>query len=89
VTIYYSNEIILLCIIQFIGACKEPTVLVVVTELLQGGSLKKLLLSMRPNRLDQQLAVKFALDIAEAMDCLHKHGIIHRDLKPGNNIIEL
>ena len=70
---------------QFIGACKEPTVMVVVTELLQGGSLKKLLLSMRPKRLDQNLAVKFALDIAEAMDCLHKHGIIHRDLKPGND----
>ena len=58
--------------------------MVVVTELLQGGSLKKLLLSMRPKRLDQNLAVKFALGIAEAMDCLHKHGIIHRDLKPGN-----
>ena len=67
---------------QFIGACKEP-VMVVVTELLQGGSLRKYMLNMRPRSLDPCVAVGFALDIARAMECLHSHGIIHRDLKPG------
>lgn len=57
--------------------------MVVVTELLQGGSLRKFLVNLRPKQLDQRVAIKFALDIAEAMDCLHNHGIIHRDLKPG------
>lgn len=71
------------CYVQFVGACKEP-VMVVVTELLLGGSLRKYLLNMRPRRLEPGVAVGFALDIARAMECLHSHGIIHRDLKPGN-----
>lgn len=67
---------------QFIGACKEP-VMVIVTELLLGGTLRRYLLNMRPRCLDRHVAVGFALDIARAMECLHAHGIIHRDLKPG------
>lgn len=69
--------------LQFIGACKEP-VMVIVTELLLGGTLRKYLLNMRPRCLDTAVAIRFALDIARAMECLHSHGIIHRDLKPGN-----
>lgn len=57
--------------------------MVIVTELLSGGTLRKYLLSIRPRCLDFSEAVGFALDIARAMDCLHSHGIIHRDLKPG------
>lgn len=68
---------------QFIGACKEPA-MVIVTELLLAGTLRKYLLNMRPRCLDTGVAVGFALDIARAMECLHSHGIIHRDLKPGN-----
>lgn len=57
--------------------------MVIVTELLLGGTLRKYLLNMRPRCLDTRVAVAFALDIARAMECLHAHGIIHRDLKPG------
>lgn len=57
--------------------------MVVVTELLTGGSLRKYLVNMRPRCLEPRVAVGFALDICRAMDCLHSHGIIHRDLKPG------
>lgn len=71
---------------KFIGACKEPA-MVIVTELLLGGTLKKFLLSMRPRSLDTRVAVGYALDIAQAMECLHSHGIIHRDLKPENLIL--
>lgn len=74
-------------LVKFIGACKEPSMMVVVTELLQGGSLRKFLMSLRPKQLDQRVAIKFALDIAEAMDCLHNYGIIHRDLKPDNLLL--
>ena len=70
---------------QFIGACKEP-VMVIVTELLLGGTLRKYLLNMRPKCLDMRVAIGFALDVARAMECLHSHGIIHRDLKPGMTI---
>ncbi|KAG2678748.1 hypothetical protein I3760_11G018100 [Carya illinoinensis] len=68
-------------LVKFIGACKEP-VMVIVTELLWGGTLRKYLLNMRPGCLDRSVAVGFALDIARAMECLHSHGIIHRDFKP-------
>lgn len=74
-------------LVKFMGACREPTMMVVVTELLQGGSLRKYLMSLRPKRIDQRVAVGFALDIAQAMDCLHNYGIIHRDLKPDNLLL--
>ncbi|KAK1294696.1 Serine/threonine-protein kinase HT1 [Acorus calamus] len=73
-------------LVKFIGACKEP-VMVVVTELLLGGSLRKYMLNLRPRQLDTRVAVGFALDIARAMECLHSHGIIHRDLKPENLLL--
>lgn len=61
--------------------------MVIVTELLSGGTLRKYLLTLRPKCLDTHVAVGFALDIARAMECLHSHGIIHRDLKPGNSLV--
>ncbi|XP_058093843.1 serine/threonine-protein kinase STY13 [Magnolia sinica] len=73
-------------LVKFIGACMEP-VMVVVTELLLGGSLRKYMLNMRPRCLDMHVAVGFALDISRAMECLHSHGIIHRDLKPENLLL--
>ncbi|KAM7272400.1 hypothetical protein ACFE04_027063 [Oxalis oulophora] len=71
---------------KFIGACKEP-VMVIVTELLSGGTLRKYLVNARPRCLDPRVAIGFALDIARAMECLHAHGIIHRDLKPENLLL--
>lgn len=73
-------------LVKFIGACMEPY-MVIVTELLLGGTLRKYLLNMRPRSLDTHVAIGFALDIARAMECLHSHGIIHRDLKPENIIM--
>ncbi|GMP33871.1 hypothetical protein CsSME_00006997 [Camellia sinensis var. sinensis] len=88
----FAREVAMLSRVQhknlakFIGACKEP-VMVIVTELLLGGTLRKYLLNMRPSCLDKCVAVGFALDIARAVECLHSHGIIHRDLKPENLIL--
>ncbi|XP_020521694.1 serine/threonine-protein kinase HT1 isoform X2 [Amborella trichopoda] len=73
-------------LVKFIGACKEPH-MVIATELLPGMSLKKYLMSIRPKQLDLHIAISFALDIARAMDCLHANGIIHRDLKPDNLLL--
>ncbi|XP_028765099.1 serine/threonine-protein kinase STY13 [Neltuma alba] len=88
----YAREVAMLSrvqhknLVKFIGTCKEP-VMVIVTELLLGGTLRKYLLNMRPNCLDIHVAIGFALDIARAMECLHSHGIIHRDLKPENLLL--
>ncbi|WRX21765.1 Serine-threonine/tyrosine-protein kinase [Theobroma cacao] len=68
-------------LVKFFGACKDP-LMVIVTELLPGMSLRKYLISIRPKVLDFHVALNFALDIARAMECLHANGIIHRDLKP-------
>ncbi|XP_015961289.1 serine/threonine-protein kinase STY13 [Arachis duranensis] len=73
-------------LVKFIGACKDP-LMVIVTELLPGMSLRKYLTSIRPKLLDLHVAINFALDIARAMDWLHANGIIHRDLKPDNLLL--
>ena len=79
---YQLGQCFSLLALQFIGACKDP-LMVIVTELLPGMSLRKYLVSVRPKQLDLYVAINFALDVARAMDCLHANGIIHRDLKPG------
>ncbi|KAL2330532.1 hypothetical protein Fmac_018113 [Flemingia macrophylla] len=73
-------------LVKFIGACKDP-LMVIVTELLPGMSLRKYLMSIRPKQLHLDVAINFALDIARAMDWLHANGIIHRDLKPDNLLL--
>lgn len=73
-------------LVKFIGACKD-SVMVLVTELLLGGSLRKYMMNLRPKQLDLYLALTYALDIARVMECLHANGIIHRDLKPDNLLL--
>jgi serine/threonine protein kinase len=80
--IFSDCKLIVSHFLKFIGACKNP-IMVIATELLPGTSLKKYLSSIKPQQLDIHTAVSYALDIARAMDCLHANGIIHRDLKPG------
>ncbi|GMH23132.1 hypothetical protein Nepgr_024975 [Nepenthes gracilis] len=73
-------------LVKFIGACKDP-LMVIVTELLPGMSLRRYLVNLRPKQLELHVAIGYALDIAQAMDCLHANGIIHRDLKPDNLLL--
>nr|AHL77718.1 mitogen activated kinase kinase kinase Raf37 [Brassica napus] len=88
----FQREVLLLSkiqhenIVQFIGACINPK-LMIVTELMQGNTLHKFMLSTRPNPLDLKLAISFALDIARGMEFLNANGIIHRDLKPSNMLL--
>ncbi|XP_010547492.1 PREDICTED: serine/threonine-protein kinase HT1-like [Tarenaya hassleriana] len=88
----FQREVLLLSktkhenIVQFIGACVEPQ-LMIVTELMTGGTLQRFLWNSRPRRLDRELSISFALNIAQAMEYLHENGIIHRDLKPSNVLV--
>lgn len=68
---------------QLIGATVEPTMMII-TELMKGGTLQKFLWSTRPNCPDLRLCISFALEISQAMEYLHQNRIIHRDLKPSN-----
>ncbi|XP_015890194.3 serine/threonine/tyrosine-protein kinase HT1 [Ziziphus jujuba] len=73
-------------IVKLIGASVEPT-MVIVTELMKGGTLQKYLWSIRPRPLDPKLSINFALDVSRVMEFLHANGIIHRDLKPSNLLL--
>jgi hypothetical protein len=55
-----------------------------VMELLEGDSLADRLLK-GPLPADQ--VFRYGSQIADALDCAHKHGVIHRDLKPGNVVL--
>jgi eukaryotic-like serine/threonine-protein kinase len=52
-----------------------------VMEFLDGETLADRL-ARGPLPLEQ--AIRFGIDIADALDKAHRHGIVHRDLKPGN-----
>ncbi|KAF8409923.1 hypothetical protein HHK36_002442 [Tetracentron sinense] len=88
----FRREVIMLSKIKhenfvtFIGASIEPTMMIV-TELLRGGSLQKYLWDIRPSCPDLQLSISFALDISRVMAHLHANGIIHRNLKPRNLLL--
>ncbi|XP_021824159.1 serine/threonine-protein kinase STY17-like [Prunus avium] len=88
----FQREVILLAkvkhdnIVKFIGACFEPS-LMILTELMRGGTVQKHLRNIRPQTLDLKLSISFALDISRAMEYLHANGIIHRDLKPANLLL--
>ncbi|CAN0862016.1 Serine/threonine/tyrosine-protein kinase HT1 [Linum grandiflorum] len=73
-------------IVQLVGASVDPAMFLI-TELMSGGTLQKYLLSIRPDRLNLELVISFALDISRAMEYLHDIGIIHRDLKPSNLLL--
>ncbi|KAJ7952968.1 Protein kinase [Quillaja saponaria] len=73
-------------IVKFVGSTVEPYMMII-TELMGGGTLQHYLRSISPARLDLDLSISFALDISRVMEYLHGHGIIHRDLKPGNILL--
>ncbi|CAH8268165.1 unnamed protein product [Arabidopsis lyrata] len=88
----FQKEVLLLSsmkhlnIVRFLGACIEPQ-LMIVTELVRGGTLQRFMLNSRPSPLDLKTSLTFALDISRAMEFLHSKGIIHRDLNPRNVLV--
>jgi formylglycine-generating enzyme required for sulfatase activity len=64
---------------------RDGDVCFIVSEFVEGGTLAERLASRRPSP-DQ--AIRWVLDVADALEYAHVHGVIHRDIKPANILID-
>lgn len=71
-----------ICTLHDVGSLGDTSFLVM--EYLEGRTLAE---RIAKGRLPLEEALKYAVQICEALDVAHQSGIIHRDLKPGNIII--
>ena len=71
-------------IVVVLDAGSEQGVPFVVTELLEGETLRD---KLRPGPLPFRKAVEIGMQIAHALDAAHRKGIWHRDVKPANVFI--
>jgi len=58
-----------------------------VTEYIQGRTLRALLEEHAPNPLPPQEAIRIIIQVCEAIAYAHEHGVFHRDIKPENIMI--
>jgi len=58
----------------------------VTMQLVEGGTLRALL--NQQGRLERELALRLAREMAEGMEAIHEAGVIHRDLKPENVLLD-
>jgi serine/threonine protein kinase len=68
-----------ICALHDIG--REDGIDFLVMEYLEGETLAW---RLRKGALPLEQALRYAVEIAHALDEAHQHGVIHRDLKPGN-----
>ncbi len=71
-----------ICTLYDIG--HEDGVDFMVMEYIEGETLAEL---VAKGALSPEQALKYAIEIADALDKAHREGVVHRDLKPGNIII--
>jgi hypothetical protein len=63
----------------------EGPPLVLVLELIEGESLAE---RLRRGPLPVEVALRIALEVADALDAAHAEGILHRDVKPANVLLD-
>eukprot|EP00891_Asterochloris_glomerata_P008483 jgi/Astpho2/8483/Aster-05527 len=86
-------------IVQFVGACIQPTETLLVTEYLEGGDLFQALACESEGKLSwyrhnpkgpgRQLGLgrRIAIDIAKGLHFLHSRKIVHFDMKSANVLL--
>jgi Leucine-rich repeat (LRR) protein/tRNA A-37 threonylcarbamoyl transferase component Bud32 len=57
----------------------------IVSEFVEGGSLGDHLVNSPPTK---QQAIRWIIEVADALEYAHLHGVIHRDVKPANILID-
>ena len=72
-----------ICVLHDIGS--QDGVDFMVMEYVSGQTLDKLIAA---GGLATDLAMKYAIQIADALACAHTAGIVHRDLKPANIMVD-
>ena len=63
----------------------DHTKIFIAMELLKGKSLEDV---MRDKKLNLQEIAQIGVQVAEALDFIHREGIVHRDIKPSNIMID-
>jgi len=71
-------------IVEFVGASLIPGKLCMCTEFIQRGSLERM---MSEADIPIALQLRFAMNVAEAVQFLHSNNIMYRDLKPSNIMV--
>jgi serine/threonine protein kinase len=71
-----------ICVLYDVG--RENGIDFLVMELLDGETMAE---QLARGPLPIPIALQHALQIAEALGAVHRHGIVHRDLKPGNVMV--
>jgi serine/threonine protein kinase len=73
------------CVVATYDAGVDAGTAYIVMELVQGQTLRQLLIASAP--LEPGLAVGIALQIADALANAHRAGLVHRDIKPANILL--
>ena len=68
-----------ICTLHDIG--EDGSAIFLVMEYVDGATLAR---RLEDGALPLPLAMRVAIQIADALDHAHRHGVVHRDLKPGN-----
>ena len=72
-------------IVQVYDTGRDGDSCFIVSEYVEGGSLADQLMKNRPTHTQ---AIRWVIQIAEALEYAHLHGVVHRDIKPANILID-
>jgi serine/threonine protein kinase len=78
-------------IVQVYDYSHEDETYYMVLEFVPGETLQARLqrLNQAGRRMEAEEAVRYAIDVCEAIDYAHKRGMVHRDIKPANIMLDI